>query len=283
MEETGKSLREKISSRQRLLIDTEGEKGVSSWLTVDPSPTFGTVLNKSDFRDAVCLRYGFELDGLPTTCICGTQMTIHHAFTCPCGGYPTARHNEVRDVVAEAMRDAIHDVEIEPHLLAFQDEDLNGKTANRSVEARLDIRARGFWTRQQDAFFDIRVTHPKANLLSSTEVLKQRTVHEREKKRHYAERVNNIDRGTFTPLVFSTSGMVGREASRCLKNLVSMITEKNIDLPYSQVMRYLRCKLCFCLLRWSITCLRGYRASYRREKGQGFTTECRLMASKCDF
>ena len=127
-----------------MLIDTAGEKGVSSWLTVDPSPTFGTVLNKSDFRDAVCLRYGFELDGLPTTCVCGTQMTIDHAFTCPCGGYPTARHNEVRDVVAEAMRDAIHDVEIEPHLLAFQDEDLNGKTANRSVKARLDIRARGF-------------------------------------------------------------------------------------------------------------------------------------------
>ena len=56
MEETGKSLKENSSSRQRLLIDTAGEKGVSSWLTVHPSLTFGTVLNKSDFQDAVCLR-----------------------------------------------------------------------------------------------------------------------------------------------------------------------------------------------------------------------------------
>ena len=156
-------------------------------------------------------------------------MTLDHAFACPAGGYPSARHNEIRDLMANVMREVLPDVEIEPKLLPFQDEDLGGRTANRSYYARLDIRARGFWTRQQDAFFDIRVTHPKANSLSVSQVSNHLSSYEREKKRQYAERVNNMDRGTFTPLVFSTNGMVGRECSHSLKNLVALIVDKNID------------------------------------------------------
>ena len=45
---------------EALLILTAGEKGVSSWLTADPVTSNGTILNKSDFRDAACLRYGFR-------------------------------------------------------------------------------------------------------------------------------------------------------------------------------------------------------------------------------
>ena len=33
------------------------------------------------------------------------------------------------------------------------------------------------------------------------------------KKREYCDRVNHIERGGFTPLVFSTSGMCGPEAN----------------------------------------------------------------------
>ena len=124
-------------------------------------------------------------------------MTTDHALTCPCGGYPIARHNEVRNILADTIREVLPDVELEPALLPYGGEDLNGRTANRSQEARLDIRARGFWTRQQDAFFDVRVTHPKASLLSRSEVLCQLKSHERMKKREYCDRVNDIERGVF--------------------------------------------------------------------------------------
>ena len=77
-------------------------------------------------------------------CVCGSSLTTDHAMTCPAGGYPIERHNHVRDVVADVTRSAFHDVETEPLLLPFQEEDLSGRTANRSAEARLDIRARGF-------------------------------------------------------------------------------------------------------------------------------------------
>ena len=42
-----------------------------------------------------------------------------------------------------------------------------------------------------------------------------------------------IDRGSFTPLVFATNGMVGKECERFLKTLVGRVVEKNGDLRYS--------------------------------------------------
>ena len=71
-----KSLKEDISDSQKLLLEIANEKGVSSWLTADPSVQFSSILNKSDFRDAVCIRYGYPLDGLPTTCVCGSDLTV---------------------------------------------------------------------------------------------------------------------------------------------------------------------------------------------------------------
>ena len=275
--ETAKSLIPHVSDQQQLLLSIAGEPGVSSWLTAEPSYENGLILNKNDFRDAICLRYGFLIDGLPATCVCGSDMTVDHAMTCPCGGYPMVRHNEVRDVVADAMSSAFQDVEVEPVLLPYSGEDLFWKTTNRSEEARVDIRTVGFWTRQQAAFFDIRVTHPRSGLVSAQQVRQQLIKNEREKKRQYAERINTIDRGVFTPLVFSTNGMLGRECSMCLKALVEAIVTKNIDLSYSQVMHHLRCKLSICLLRWSITCLRGCRASFRKQR-KNFLAECHLAA-----
>ena len=182
LKEAVTSLQRELSPRQQLMVTIAEEKGVSSWLTAHPSRQYGTILNKSDFRDAVCLRFDLPLDGLPTSCVCGAAMTIDHALTCPCGGYPIARHNEVRDVIADVMREVVSDVEVELQLLPYADEHLEGRTTNCFPEVHGDIRARGFWTRQQDAFFDIRVTHPKDSLLSGSDVLRQLGRNEREKK-----------------------------------------------------------------------------------------------------
>ena len=269
-----------LTPPQQLLTEVASTKGVSSWLTASPTFSHRTVLNKADFRDAVCLRYGFPPEGLSTSCVCGADFTVDHAMTCASGGYPSARHDEVRDVLAEALKEVSRDVETEPILLAYEDENLAGRSANRAPDARLDIRARGFWTRQQDAFFDVRITHPKASLLSRREVLRQLKGNEREKKRQYAQRVNTVDHGSFTPLVFATNGMVAPECSFFLKSLVNVIVERNADLTYATVMNRLRCKLSFCLLRWSITSLRGCRASYHRSRPQRFLQECRQLASQ---
>ena len=149
------NIKDSLSESQRFLVNicSGASKGVSSWLMSSPGVANGTVLNRSDFRDAITIRYGLQLDGQSPNCVCGKAMTVDHAMTCPCGGYSSARHNEVRDPLAVVMRGVVQDVEVEPKLLPYQEEQLQGVTANRSVEAHVDIRARGFWTRQQEAFF----------------------------------------------------------------------------------------------------------------------------------
>ena len=273
-------IRSGLPPTQRLLVEVAGEDGVSSWLTTPPATTMpGTVFSRTDFRDAVGLRYGLPLEGLPASCVCGKDMTSHHAMTCPCGGYPTQRHNEVRDLLAGAMSEVAYDVELEPVLLPLDGETVSGIRADA---ARADIRARGFWTRQQNAFFDVRVTHPRPSLLSRSGVASQLSDNERQKKRQYSSRINNVDRGSFTPLVFATNGQCAPEASIFLKSLAAQISERNRDLPYSLIMRQLRARISVCLIRWQITCLRGSRHSYRRRlmgAGHGgFVAECRARA-----
>ena len=47
--------------------------------------------------------------------------------------------------------------------------------------------------------------------------------HEREKCRAYEQRVREVERGSFTPLVFSISGGMGRAATVTYKRLASLL------------------------------------------------------------
>ena len=89
---------------------------------------------------------------------------------------------------------------------------------------------------------------------------------EQEKKRAYDERVREVEHGTFSPLVFSTSGGMGATANVVYKRLASMIAEKQ-DQPYSRTIQWIRCRLCFSLLRSAIMCLRGSRSTYHHPTG----------------
>ena len=278
--EAAATLRPSLPIPQQLLVEVAGEKGVSSWLTSPPTThQKDTILNKREFRDGLALRYGLSPDDTPSNCVCGSEFTIAHMQTCPTGGYPTARHNQIRDFLSEVLTEVLQD-EWEPALLPLSGEDLPGATTNRADAARADIRARGFWTRQQNAFFDVRVTHPKASLLSCREVRSQLSQAEASKKRQYGRRVTEVDHGSFTPLVFATNGQCGRECSMFLKALATSIAEKH-HLPYATVVHQIRAtgRLSFCLLRWQVTCLRGSRPSYHR-RGNPFVAQCRFMASK---
>jgi len=93
------------------------EKGASSWVTAIPSYDHGTVLHKGEFTDACYIRYGWTLLNLPTKCACGKSFDTQHALDCGLGGLRTIQHNEVRDVLAQCMREAGHKlVETEPPL-----------------------------------------------------------------------------------------------------------------------------------------------------------------------
>ena len=137
------------------------------------------------------------------------------------------------------------------------------RSTNTEPNARLAIRARGFWNTGQDAFFDVRVFHPNASSNSSITITAAYRKHESIKKREYAQRVREVEHGVFTPLVLSTMGGMGREAATFYRRLADGISRKERK-EYSVIMGWFRCRLSFAILRSAILCIRGSRSSHHR-------------------
>ena len=129
---------------------------------------------------------------------------------------------------------------------------LSGTTANSQTGARLDISANGVWGgRFEKTFFDMRVFNPHAPSNKSQTPSACYRKHEREKKRVYEQRIREVEHSSFTPLVFSATGGMGREATCFYKRLASMLAQK-WEYPYSTTLCWLRCHLTFSLIRSAI-------------------------------
>ena len=111
------------------------------------------------------------------------------------------------------------------------------------------------WERHRSAFFDVRVCHPNA---VSYRDLKIYRIHENEKKRLYSERVLDIEHGTFTPLVFTTTGGMGKECLKYRIRLAQLIAIKKGE-QYAKTISWIRTRTSFALLRSALVCLRGSR------------------------
>lgn len=68
-----------------------------------------------------------------------------HALSCPKGGFPSIRHNEIRDLTANLLTEVCNDVCIEPELLPIDGEVFTGASSYSQDGARLDITANGIW------------------------------------------------------------------------------------------------------------------------------------------
>ena len=235
------------------------EKGASIWLTTVPMDEHAFALSRGDFRDAICLRYGWKPPHMPSHCSDGEPFTVEHALSCSRGGYVSLRHNEVRDLLTDLLSDTCKNVTAEPHLQPVCGEWFQSASAITADEARLDIQAGGFWGRRHEvAYFDVRVFNPHASSYRTRSLARIYRKHEAEKKRQYGERVREIEKGSFTPLIFSATGGAGPLATVFLKRLGELVSDKH-DMPYSQAIGWLRCRLSFALLRSAILCLRGAR------------------------
>ena len=242
-------------------LDLAGEKGASIWLSVVPMKEMGFNLNKREFRDAIKLRYDWPIDDIPRTCVCSEAFSVDHAMICKRGGFVIQRHNELRDIEAELLNMVCSDVQTEPVLQDITGEQLSRGT-NKAPEARLDIHARGFWERQRSAFFDVRVCHPNADSYHDLEPQQIYELHENEKKRLYGDRVIEVEHGTFIPLVFTTTGGMGKECNRYHNRLAELISTKKGE-SYAKTISWIRAKTSFSLLRSALLCLRGSRTIKR--------------------
>ena len=62
--------------------------------------------------------------------------------------------------------------------------------------------------------------------------------HETDKRRAYEEHISEVEHGSFTPLVFSFSGRMGKAATTTYEHLAHLLSEK-WSSPYSVVMGWL--------------------------------------------
>ena len=150
-------------------MELNKEKGAGSWLTALPLQEHGFSLNKQEFRDAICLRYGWKIPNTPPFCGWGKKNSIDHTLICMKGGYVTMRHNNVRDLNSELQREVCRDVVIEPQLLPLDNEVVQGAQGD---QVALDISSRGLWSTFERTFFDVRVLHPNAPSYFSKDVEK---------------------------------------------------------------------------------------------------------------
>ena len=149
------------------------------------------------------------MKGLPKLCGCGKPNDINHTMICAKGGYVHLRHNQIRDIEAKLLSEVCHGV-IEPPLLPLTGEKFPLRSTNEAAEARLDVSAKGVWHPMDKVFFDVRIFRHTAasNAAANDRFLK----HEMEKTRTYNQRVIDVEKATFVPLVFSTNKKTGNTA-----------------------------------------------------------------------
>ena len=225
-------------------IEMASQKGASNWLTSVPLKELGHARPKQEWHDGMCLRYGWTPTNLPSTCVCGKEISTQHLLDCPRGGYQIYRHNALCKCLANLCQKAGYkDVKIEPHLAPMpphmQRTTKEGKVRSTdSDEARLDFCAVGVWGEMQRAFFDVRVTNPLAPSYSQKKIEQHLKNEEASKKTDYNKRILEVERASFTPLVFTVAGGCGREATVFLQTLARKLADRSCCTP-SMAMPYI--------------------------------------------
>ena len=185
------------------------------------------------------------------------NSTPHMPSTATEEHFPTIRHNRIRDLTAQLLTDVCPSVEIEPHLQPLFGETFPHQITNLEDNARLDVKALGFWgNERQCAFFDVRVFNPFAPSHANQTIQSTYRKNEKEKRRQYEneKRITNIEHGSVTPLVMSATGGMGPSAGVFYKRLARMISQKHfITILQDNEDDLMQACLFTCGLGWSLS------------------------------
>ena len=151
-----------------------------AWLMVLPSTVNGTELRPQEWRDALFLWYGLKPPDLPTNCDgCEARFTISHTLDCKKGGLVTARHNEIREGVADLADKALTPAHVRDDPLIYSGcamsrtnpkpagSNLTNPTdettaAPKVTEQKGDLLLRYLWKQGTDSVHDMRVVNTDA-------------------------------------------------------------------------------------------------------------------------
>ena len=137
-----------------------------------PSTVNGTDLGAHEWRDYLFLRYGID----PPDLIghfggCREALYKFHALDCKKGGLITARHNKLRDGVANLPRKAFTPTHVRDDPIIFTGRAVLGEKAKAKVKEALPKDKGGLkgglliidlWTQGTDSIHDMRVVNTDA-------------------------------------------------------------------------------------------------------------------------
>ena len=122
-----------LSPSLQSAVEHATDDGGSSWLSARPIEEHARPI-----EEPFAMQSHYVMD-------CGVSFDSCHILRCRKGGLTVARHNEIRDLTANLISEVCSDNKIEPRLQHLSGEQFLLASANRDAEARLDIKARGFW------------------------------------------------------------------------------------------------------------------------------------------
>ena len=148
-----------------------------------------------------------------------------------------------------------------PSLQSITSETISLTSANTTNDAHLDLspEASGVEARMH-SYFDIRVFYPNASSYLSLRLMSADKHHEDAKKWEYDHQVRDIEHRILTPLVFTSAGDMGHEATVFYRHLADLL-DTHWEQDYSQTINWLRCHLSFALLCCAIMYIHGSRSS----------------------
>ena len=98
--------------------------------------------------------------------------------------------------------------------------------------------------------------HPNADSYRELSPKQIFQLHENEKKRQYSRRVLEVELGSFTSLVFTSTGGMADECKRFHSHLAELLALKKGD-DYPTTISWIRAKVSFAILRSALLCFRG--------------------------
>ena len=117
----------------------------------------------------------------------------------------------------------------------------------------------------------MRITNADCDSQKDTSIKSIMKKHELEKKRSYNRRIMEVEHGTFTPLIFTTTGVMSHECQIYHKALAEKISQKKGE-KCEDVMRYIRIKVSFLVLKGTLLCIRGSRPNNKgNDIGEDFS------------
>lgn len=86
---TASDLLNHLNGKLKRNVQFAQDKEVFIWLTSLPLENHGFALSRSEFQDAIALRYSWVPDCLPLSCACDAPFSVEHVLSCPKGAFPT--------------------------------------------------------------------------------------------------------------------------------------------------------------------------------------------------